>query len=134
MILPILATPYPSTTPRYSIGSLGPAFNHKTVTNFSTIHRNSNSSVNNNFGTLPRGKMINYMRTSSSEERINQLTRLVFLNEDTLTRNPTSTAERRESKRYSLDHFLTNFLHSPSSADLVSSDTEKSNKKSGLPS
>ena len=74
------------------------------------------------------------MRTSSSEERINQLTRLVFLNEDTLTRNPTSTAERRESKRYSLDHFLTNFLHSPSSADLVSSDTEKSNKKSGLPS
>ena len=108
---------------------MGPNFNHK------TSHRNSNSSVNNNFGTLPRGKMINYMRTSSSEERINQLTRLVFLNEDTLTRNPTST-ERRESKRYSLDHFLTNFLHSPSatSADLASSDNEKSNKRSGLPS
>ena len=88
-------------SPRCSLTSLSP----------NLYHRNSSSA---NYGTLPRNMKV--ARMSSSEERINQLTRFIILNEDVDIFNPKSVRSSSTSstkRKLSMDYII-NILNSPS--------------------
>ena len=102
-------TPTPSgsspMSPRCSLTSLSP----------NLYHRNSSSA---NYGTLPRNMKV--ARMSSSEERINQLTRFIILNEDVDIFNSktvrSSSTSSTKNRKLSMDYII-NILNSPSTED-----------------
>ena len=99
------------------------------IQDISSHHGSISSLRTPSFGTIPRK---NNLVRMSSQEKVNQLTRFLLLNEDVdlFKESPASTrrgSSATSSRKLSIDYLLNNFLtssHHPSKEDVIQTDED----------